>query len=145
MEKYVWLFPILFIFHDMEEIIGFGIFLKRNKKMLDRKYPFVSKTYEPFSTEGLALAVFEQLVVCLLFCILALITDNRYIWLIWLGGFIAYALHLVIHIVQSAVIRKYIPALATSMMCLPISVWYIIKSVKTLSCGAAEVIIFAVI
>ena len=25
MEKYVWLFPILFIFYDMEEIIGFGI------------------------------------------------------------------------------------------------------------------------
>lgn len=141
----MWLFPILFIFHDMEEVIGFGIFLKKNQKELYQKYPFVSRTYEPFSTEGLALAVFEQLTVCLLFCILALITDNRYAWLIWLGGFIAYALHLVIHMVQSAVIRKYIPALATSVICLPISVWCIIKSMETLHCGAADVIIFAVI
>lgn len=129
----------------MEEIIGFGIFLKRNKRELNEKYPFVSKTYEPFSTEGFALAVFEEFVVCLLLCILALITNNSYVWLIWLGGFIAYALHLGMHIVQSAVIWKYIPALATSILCLPISVLYIIKSIETLSCGAADVIIFAVI
>lgn len=37
MEKYVWLFPLLFIFHDMEEIIGFGIWYKRNKAMLDER------------------------------------------------------------------------------------------------------------
>lgn len=76
MGKYVWLFPLLFIFHDMEEIIGFGIFLKKNKRMLDRKYPFVIRTYEPFSTEGIAFGVFEQFAVCLLFCILALLTDS---------------------------------------------------------------------
>ena len=30
LNDYVWLFPI--IFHDMEEIIGFGIWLKNNKQ-----------------------------------------------------------------------------------------------------------------
>ena len=39
MEKYVWLFPLIFIFHDMEEIIGFGIWFKRNEEMLAKKYP----------------------------------------------------------------------------------------------------------
>ncbi|MDN3910338.1 HXXEE domain-containing protein [Clostridioides difficile] len=51
MEKYIWLFPLLFIFHDMEEIIGFGIWLKKNKSMLDKKYPFISKIYENYSTD----------------------------------------------------------------------------------------------
>lgn len=114
--KYVWLFPVLFIFHDMEEVIGFGIFLKRNKKMLDEKYPFVSRIYEPFSTEGFALAVFEEFAVCLLFCLIAVATDHIWTWLLWLGGFIAYALHLVLHMVQSLIIKKYIPALATSFI-----------------------------
>ncbi len=50
MEKYVWLFPIIFIVHDMEEIIGFGIWLKKNKALLDEKYPSISKTYKDFST-----------------------------------------------------------------------------------------------
>ena len=51
MEKYIWLFPLLFIFHDMEEIIGFGIWLKKNKSMLDKKYPFISKVYENYSID----------------------------------------------------------------------------------------------
>lgn len=133
------------MFHDMEEVIGFGIFLKKNKRMLDRKYPFVSRTYEPFSAEGIALAVFEQFVVCLLFCILALFTDSRYVWLIWLGGLIAYTLHLLIHMVQAAVIRTYIPALATSILCLPVSVWCIAKSIETLHCSVGEIIVFGII
>lgn len=145
MGKYVWLFPLLFIFHDMEEIIGFGIFLKKNKRMLDRKYPFVSRTYEPFSTEGIAFGVFEQFAVCLLFCILALLTDSRYVWLIWLGGLIAYTLHLLIHMVQAAVIRTYIPALATSILCLPVSLWCIVRSIETLCASVGEIIVFGVI
>ncbi|HHS9349233.1 HXXEE domain-containing protein [Clostridioides difficile] len=36
MEKYIWLFPLLFIFHDMEEIIGFGIWLKKINQCLIR-------------------------------------------------------------------------------------------------------------
>lgn len=118
MEKYIWLFPLLFIFHDMEEIIGFGIWLKKNKSMLDKKYPFISKVYENYSTEGMAFAVFEEFILCIIFCILTVITENQYVYLLWLGSFIAYTLHLVIHIGQSIIIRKYIPSLITSIICL---------------------------
>ncbi|MGN0386744.1 MAG: HXXEE domain-containing protein [Lachnospiraceae bacterium] len=44
MENYVWLFPILFIFHDMEEIIGFGIWREKNRKLLKEKYPNIWKS-----------------------------------------------------------------------------------------------------
>ena len=74
MDRYIWLFPIIFIFHDMEEVIGFGGWLKRNEKMLAVKYPFVLKTYKNFSTEGLALAVYEELIVCIALSALALYT-----------------------------------------------------------------------
>ncbi|SJN90179.1 HXXEE domain-containing protein [Clostridioides difficile] len=145
MEKYIWLFPLLFIFHDMEEIIGFGIWIKKNKSMLDKKYPFISKIYENYSTEGMAFAVFEEFILCIIFCILIVITDNQYVYLLWLGSFIAYTLHLVIHIGQSIVIRKYIPSLITSIICLPISIWCISKSIYIVDCEMSTTILYSII
>ncbi|EGT5273701.1 HXXEE domain-containing protein [Clostridioides difficile] len=145
MEKYIWLFPLLFIFHDMEEIIGFGIWLKKNKSMLDKKYPFISKIYENYSTEGMAFAVFEEFILCIIFCILTVITENQYVYLLWLGSFIAYTLHLVIHIGQSIIIRKYIPSLITSIICLPISIWCISKSIYIVNCEMSTTILYSII
>ncbi|HAU4971784.1 TPA: HXXEE domain-containing protein [Clostridioides difficile] len=145
MEKYIWLFPLLFIFHDMEEIIGFGIWLKKNKSMLDKKYPFISKVYENYSTEGMEFAVFEEFILCIIFCILTVITENQYVYLLWLGSFIAYTLHLVIHIGQSIIIRKYIPSLITSIICLPISIWCISKSIYIVDCEMSTTILYSII
>ncbi len=38
MAAYVWLFPILFIFHDMEEIIGLIPWYQKNKKCWKRDF-----------------------------------------------------------------------------------------------------------
>lgn len=119
MEKYIWLFPVIFIFHDMEEIIGFGIWLKRNIEWLDKKYPFVSRTYKNFSTEGFALAVFEELVAC--------------------------TLHFAVHIGQSIIIKQYIPAVITSILCLPISIWIIVKCITRLQRNGNQLFIFSMI
>lgn len=132
MKEYVWLFPIIFIFHDMEEIIGFGIWLKRNRQILHEKYPNILNVYRDFSTEGFSLAVFEELVLCIAFSALALLLDLRSLWYLWLGGFIACTLHFVIHIGQAAVMKQYIPALATSVICLPISLWILNKCLSTI-------------
>lgn len=119
MEKYIWLFPVIFIFHDMEEIIGFGIWLKRNIEWLDKKYPFVSRTYKNFSTEGFALAVFEELVAC--------------------------TLHFAVHIGQSIIIKQYIPAVITSILCLPISIWIIVKCLTRLQGNGNQLFTFSMI
>ena len=68
MQEIIWMFPILFIVHDMEEIMGFGLWLKKNRTLLDRKYPKISNTYNPYSTEGMAAAVMEEMVICLIIC-----------------------------------------------------------------------------
>ncbi len=134
-----------YFFYDMEEIIGFGIWLKKNKSMLDKKYPFISKIYENYSTEGMAFAVFEEFILCIIFCILTVITENQYVYLLWLGSFIAYTLHLVIHIGQSIIIRKYIPSLITSIICLPISIWCISKSIYIVDCEMSTTILYSII
>lgn len=132
LKEYVWLFPIIFIFHDMEEIIGFGIWLKNNKKILGEKYPNILNTYKDFSTEGFSLAVFEELILCIAFSALAFLFDTQPLWYIWLGGFIACTLHFIIHIGQAVWMRQYIPATATSIICFPISIWILYQCFLTL-------------
>lgn len=144
MNEYVWLFPVIFMFHDMEEIIGFGIWLKNNKEILSEKYPAILQTYKDFSTEGFALAVFEELVLCIAFCMLALFLNIQAFWYLWLGGFIACTLHFVIHIGQAAIMKQYIPAVITSVICLPISVWIIYKCFLTIESAWWYVGIFIV-
>ncbi|MDD4844611.1 MAG: HXXEE domain-containing protein, partial [Anaerotignum sp.] len=122
MDKYIWLFPVLFIFHDMEEIIGLRTWILKNKSTLNQKFPKISKIFQHYSTEGMAFAVFEEFLLCILICIAAIVFG----WYgLWLGCFVAYTIHLIVHLLQAIIMKKYIPALATSVIALPISVWLI--------------------
>lgn len=141
MREMIWIFPILFIVHDMEEIIGLNLWLKKNMVLLDKKYPQISKIYKLYSTEGMAAAVMEEMVVCLVICIITRLTQ---FYGLWIGTFIAYTFHLLVHIVQSVVIRKYIPAVITSILCLPLSIWLIEISISALSYTNAQVLVYSI-
>ena len=145
MKDTIWLFPLLFIFHDLEEIIGFMPWIERNEKLLAKKAVFILNTHKGLSTEGFALAVAEEFVVVLLVSFFALICHTRLLYLIWLGGFVAFALHLVLHILQAIWIRRYIPALATSILCLPVSSIIIWKTTALLHVNTIELLVFSLI
>lgn len=142
MYEMIWLFPILFIVHDMEEIIGFGLWLTKNRAFLDKKYPKISNAYKPYSTEGMAAAVMEELVLCLVVCVITRITE---FYGLWFGAFVAYTVHLIVHLGQSTVIKKYIPALITSIICLPISILVLASSITLLSYSVSNVIVYSLI
>ena len=122
MTIYALTFPLLFIFHDLEEIIGMRRFLNRNADMLQARFPFLYKRFSKFTTEGFALAVMEEFIVFTAIALLAIYFNNSLFWNIWFGGFFGLTAHYVIHIIQALVIRRYIPALITSLICLPISI-----------------------
>ena len=142
MEFYVWLFPVIFIFHDMEEVVGFIPWLCKNRVLLETKYSKFITSYEGVTTEGFALAVFEELILCIVICIVSYLTD---FYGIWLGGLIACVLHFAVHIIESVVIKKYIPALITSIIALPIGIWIIYKSIYILNYDIMTIVIFGVI
>ena len=98
MKEYVWLFPIIFMFHDMEEIIGFKFFLRQNTAELQQRFPFILRRYKDFSTEGFALAVYEELILCIAISTLAYFIDRNFLWYIWLGAFLGCDLHFFIHL-----------------------------------------------
>lgn len=139
---YVWIFPILFIFHDMEEIIGFIPWYKKNKEILEQNYPKISNTYKDISTEGFAFAVFEELIFCIIICIISFLTNQ---YGIWLGVLIGCTLHFIVHIIQTLIIRKYIPALITSIIGLPVGFFIICRSIAILKYSLYVILIYSVI
>lgn len=142
MEAYVWIFPILFIFHDMEEIIGFIPWYQRNKKMLEQKYPKISHVYRNISTEGFAFAVYEELIVCIAVCIISMLINQ---YGIWLGTLVACTIHFVIHIIQTLILKQYIPALFTSIIGVPIGCVLIYKSIRILQYTTISIMIYSII
>lgn len=128
----VWLFPILFIFHDFEEIIFMQPWISKNRRYLCERFPTLSKKLLPhfdnITTSSFAFGVAEEFILISIITVVSYMTN----WYsLWVGLFIAFALHLVIHCFQTLIVRKYIPAIVTSIICLPICI-YIIKHIVQL-------------
>ena len=145
MKEFIWLFPLIFMFHDMEEIIGYGIWLKKNETMLAKKHPRLLQTHQPLSTEGFAFAVYEEYLLCLFFTILWYITNNNILGGLWLGLFLGCILHFFIHIGQTIIMRQYIPASLTSILCIPISIWIWYKCFHTVTLPFASMAVLIVL
>ena len=139
MREYLLLLPIIFIFHDMEEIIGFGWFFKKNPWLYER-FPKVMKPYIGWTHEGFAAAVYEEFIPFFGISLLAYYFPCKVLYGLWTGAFLALVGHFFIHIGHSIYIRKYIPCLATSLICLPISVVILIKCVKIMTLDVVAIV-----
>ena len=137
MENLLWLFPVIFMLHEMEEIIGFGPWLDKNQAIIN-KYPRIAASYEHFSPSGFAMAVLEEYLLVIIITGASLYFAN---YLVWLGAFIAFSLHLLIHLIQSILIRKYIPALASSLVLLPPSILIIKRATAMTSYSLTSLLI----
>lgn len=129
MQVIIWLFPIIFIFHDFEEIIFMEAWIKRNKSYLAEKFPKLfpkfSAHLDKITTSSFALGVAEE------FMLINVITITAYFmewYSLWLGSFIAFILHLLIHCVQTIIVRRYLPLIVTTIISLPVCL-YIISQV----------------
>lgn len=100
MREYILLLPILFIFHDMEEIAGFIWFFKRNTYLFDR-FPKVMNTYRGMTHTGFALAVYEEFIPFFGVSLWAYYFPNDVLYGLWFGIFMSLAGHFFIHIGHS--------------------------------------------
>ena len=120
MKILLWLFPILFIFHDLEEIIFIEWWITGNQSELAKRFPVISKKllphFENIKTASFAIGVAEEFLIILIITTISYATG---LYGPWIGIFMVFFVHLFIHILQAAVLGKYIPALITSLVCLP--------------------------
>ena len=116
----VMVLPLVFMFHDFEEIIMFKPWIQKNREEIHRRFPrfdsMLGKNHDKLSTSGYAIAVLHEFTVITLITCLC-VYFNSYHW--WFGAFAAFSIHLLVHIGQWIVFRRYVPVIITSILALP--------------------------
>jgi len=113
----IWWFPILFMIHEIEEIIFMKAWTKEvvstggNNSFEAHALGFVS-------TEAFTLAVFEEYLIIIAVTIHAWVFES---YMVWMGLFCAVALHYVFHILMSILYKAYVPGEASAILLLVVS------------------------
>jgi len=137
LETLIWLFPIAFMLHEFEEILFMKPWIKRNKSTIAARFPFLAPRFNTFtkgfSTRKFTLVVAEEFVLVSAIAFVAAEWD----WYnLFVGVIMAYALHLLTHLVQFVIYRRYIPAIVTTIITAPYIGYAIFYM---LSCGIVQV------
>ena len=106
--QFYFLFPALFMLHELEEIIWMPAFVKK----LSAQFPgnrFLAY-YTPFAFNSIVL---EQFLILLLSLFLSYWYSN---YTIYATIVIAYIYHVFGHLIQTIVLRKYVPGLFTGIL-----------------------------
>lgn len=108
-----WLFPLLFIVHDMEEIITAKNWCKKGFRQV------IPLPFTPFgntkSTAGLAVGVFEELILWILATLLGNISG---FYGLWYGFLAANIIHLILFhmVIMPLSYRHYVPGVITAWL-----------------------------
>ncbi|WP_455446465.1 HXXEE domain-containing protein [Streptococcus salivarius] len=106
--QFYFLFPALFMLHELEEIVWMPSFIKK----ISTQYPNnrILSYYTPFAFNFIVL---EQFLI--LMTLLYLSYQFNY-YTIYTTIIIAYIYHVLGHLIQTIVIRKYVPGLLTGIL-----------------------------
>ncbi len=119
-ETVMWLFPIIFMIHDFEEIIMMRPWLEKNRGYLSGRFPRLAARILPhvegISTSAFALAV---AVIFLIVSTVTLIAVEFDLYALWAGALIGFFIHLVVHVGQFLVVRRYVPVIITTLITAP--------------------------
>ena len=106
--QFYFLFPSLFMLHELEEIIWMPSFVRKlTTHFPDNRILFY---YTPFAFNAIVL---EQFLILLLSLFLSYQFSN---YTIYATIVIAYIYHVLGHLVQTIVIQKYVPGLLTGIL-----------------------------
>ena len=115
--QFYFLFPALFMLHELEEIIWMPSFVEKlSTHFSDNR---ILSYYTPFTFNAI---VFEQFLILLLSLFLSYQFNN---YTIYITIVIAYIYHVFGHLIQTVVIRKYVPGLLTGILTSLFSLYYL--------------------
>ena len=115
--QFYFLFPALFMLHELEEII----WMPSSVKKLSTQFPdyLILSYYTPFAFNAIVL---EQFLFLLLSLFLSYQFHN---YTIYVTIVIAYIYHVFRHLIQTILIKKYVPGLLTGIFTSLFSLYYI--------------------
>ncbi|WP_213021372.1 HXXEE domain-containing protein [Siminovitchia terrae] len=106
------LFPSIFMIHEFEEIIWLVNWAKKNISSFPENQN-LRKVVCNLNTSGFAFIVFCEFLIVVLLC---LIVVYYLAFNLLVAMMLTYILHSIIHVIQSIVVKKYIPALGTAIL-----------------------------
>ena len=120
----LWSLPAMFLLHDAEEVLFLPPWLRRNRELLARRFPQLARRMLPhfdgISPLRFAAMAAEELVLLVAVTACAALAGCYYPWL---ALFLAFGMHLLIHLGQWAVVGRYVPVITTSLPCLACCGW----------------------
>ena len=119
--QFYFLFPALFMLHELEEIVWMPSFAKK----ISIQYPNnrILSYYTPFAFNAIVL---EQFLILMTSLYLSYQFNN---YSIYASIIIAYIYHVFGHLIQTIVIRKYVPGLLTGILTSLFSLFYLKNNV----------------
>ena len=142
----IWLLPIVFMIHDFEEIIFFKPWINKNKDYLTEKFPKISKRFLPrfdnLSTSAFTLAVAEEFVLLSLITLGSALFDN---YALWLAVFMGFFVHLLMHLGQWIILKRYIPAIGTTFLALIYCTYTLYEMIAKNIFQTSEIVLWTVV
>lgn len=141
MNAMIWLFPVLFMLHDFEEIILVEAWKKRYKSKLDRikSGKLVFSGCDKTSAFSIGVAI-----EFLIFSLVTLLSSWRGTYSFWYVLFLGFTIHLIGHCLICILYKFYVPGVITSILFLPVSIYLLYAAYQRLSLTVAQVIIYGV-
>ncbi len=132
MKLLIAILPIVFMIHDFEEIIMFKPWLTKNREELKRRFPkmerFMAKnSLFDLSTSAFAVAVMHEFLLISAATFVSLYFDD---YSVWFAAFMAYFVHLFMHIGQWVLFRKYVPVIITSILTMPYCIYTFLRFLR---------------
>lgn len=101
------LFPSIFMLHELEEILLFPCFMRRNPKLQQQ---FLGAAFTPFRFNAI---VCQEFILLLIILGLSIYFES---FDIYITVIIAYIYHVIGHIFQSIFLRQYIPGVLSGII-----------------------------
>mgnify|MGYP000314578847 FL=1 len=135
--QFYFLFPSLFMLHELEEIVWMPSFIKK----ISIRYPNnrILSYYTPFAFNSIVL---EQFLILLLSLFLSYRYSN---YTIYATIVIAYIYHVFGHLIQTLVIRKYVPGLLTGILTSLFTLWNIKNEFPIILYGYSLFTLFVIV
>jgi len=134
MNSIVWMFPIIFMLHDFEEIIMAEVWGKRYSKSINtawpKRQPFGLNYVQHCHTPTFSIGVEVLFLFFSLISLFSLIFQNYFFWY---SAFLGITLHLVfIHMFICIYFKHYVPGVITSIIFLLPSIWILFTAANIL-------------
>lgn len=126
---YYLLFLIVFTMHEFEEVLFLTKWLNKNGNILKNKFRKrpINKIVKEMDEVKFGLIVLEEYLLLLGSLIYVVLTDKN---IIFVGVVIGYTFHIIVHIIQALVAKRYIPGLSTGIISGGISIYIAYKMIN---------------